>query len=272
MIPYLQQLVSSVDDPTNSLPIVREYLQARILEELQHAGAYRCLAFHGGTALRFLYDIPRFSEDLDFAVESRSEQYDFIAYLRAIEKRFTAENYTLDIRTKKEQTTVNNAFIRFRGLLFELGLTPHENQVLAIKLEIDTNPPAEAVTTTTLLQRHVGLHVRHHDRATLLAGKLHAVFERAYIKGRDWYDLWWYLSQPNWPLPNFAHLNNSLHQSNSSLPKITVANWKPILNERIRLLDWAGVLNDVEPFIIKPNERIAFNKETLLAFVESSDM
>jgi hypothetical protein len=41
--------------------LLREYLQARILAELQRAGAMLSLAFQGGTALRFLYGLPRYS-------------------------------------------------------------------------------------------------------------------------------------------------------------------------------------------------------------------
>jgi predicted nucleotidyltransferase component of viral defense system len=52
--------------------------------------------------------------------------------------------------------------------------------------------------------------LQHHDRASLLAGKLHALFQRRYVKGRDLYDLMWYLSDPNWPEPNLTLLQNAL--------------------------------------------------------------
>ena len=74
---YIEQLLRDVADPVAGRNLVREYLQARILECLQRAGAMVPLAFHGGTALRFLYAIPRFSEDLDFALERPSAGYDF---------------------------------------------------------------------------------------------------------------------------------------------------------------------------------------------------
>ena len=65
--------------------IAREYLQARILDHLHQAGAMQALAFQGGTALRFLYAIPRYSEDLDFALERQAQDYDFRRYLRQVE-------------------------------------------------------------------------------------------------------------------------------------------------------------------------------------------
>jgi hypothetical protein len=74
---------------------VREYLQARILEGLQNAGAMIHLAFQGGTALRFLYAIPRYSEDLGFALEKPGVSYDFRAYLLAIQEGFVKEGYQI---------------------------------------------------------------------------------------------------------------------------------------------------------------------------------
>jgi predicted nucleotidyltransferase component of viral defense system len=262
--PYLQQQLAGITDMAIGLPIVREYLQARILEGLQQSGAFLCLAFHGGTSLRFLYNIPRYSEDLDFAVELRSEQFDFHRYLSTIQRNLSAENYTVEVRAQKEQPVVNKAFIRFRGLLYDLGLSPYPDQVVAIKLEIDTNPPRHAVSETTLLRRHVDLHLRHHDRASLLAGKLQAVLNRTYVKGRDWYDLWWYLKQPDWPLPNFAYLNSGLQQAGSLLPEVSEENWKRILHERTQALNWSVAFHDVEPFIIDIDSQPEFNKERLL--------
>lgn len=77
MKPYLQHLLGEVEEPLQGRHLVREYLQARILESLQRAGAMIPLAFQGGTALRFLYGLARYSEDLDFALERQPEGYDF---------------------------------------------------------------------------------------------------------------------------------------------------------------------------------------------------
>ena len=126
------------------------------------------LAFHGGTALRFLYAIPRTSEDLDFALERAQAPYDLRAYLRAIDARLRAEGYDVDIRVD-DRRTVHSAFVRFPGLLYELALSPHRSQVLAVKIEIDTDPPAGASLTTTVVRRYVTLHLQHYDRASLLA-------------------------------------------------------------------------------------------------------
>lgn len=64
------------------------------------------------------------------------------------------------------------------------------------------------------------LNLLHYDKSSLLAGKLHAVLTRKYTKGRDLYDLMWYLSDPTWPAPNLIQLNNALKQTgwNKTMP------------------------------------------------------
>jgi len=250
---YLSQLLRNAPDPIASRNLAREYLQARILEGLQRAGAMVPLAFHGGTALRFLYAIPRFSEDLDFALERPESGYDFRAYLQAIQSDLAKEGYELEIRLK-DQKTVNSAFVRFNHLLYELGLSAHRDEVLAVKIEVDTQPPTGAVLDTTLIRRHVTLRLQHHDRASLFAGKLHAIFQRRYAKGRDLYDLLWYLSDPTWPHPNFNLLQNALHQTGWDSPVLKENNWRDMLCERLRKIDWQRSIADVKPFLERTNE------------------
>ena len=264
---YLQKLCNEAESPLMARHRVREYLQARILQSLQRAGAMQAVAFHGGTALRFLYGIPRYSEDLDFALERAAETYNFRACLRQIDRDFSAEAYTLDFKVSDKQV-VHKAFVRFRGLLYEVGLSGHPTEVLAVKLEVDTKPPQGAIVTTTSLHRHVRLNLQHHDRASLFAGKLHAVLQRAYPKGRDIYDLWWYLSQPDWPEPNLIQLNEALAQSYWTGTELSRDNWRSIVRESVAQLDWQeDVLGDIQAFIITTDWKQHLNKDVLMALL-----
>ena len=245
---YLSELVRGSRTPAQARNIVREYLQARILGALQRAGAMLPLAFHGGTALRFLYATARYSEDLDFALERPKSSYDLHAYLRRVRGDLAAEGYGLEIKVS-DKRTVHSAFVRFPGLLRELDLSAHRAEVLAVKIEIDTNPPAGAGLETTVVRRHVVLHLQHHDRASLLAGKLHALLERPYVKGRDLYDLLWYLSDPRWPAPNLMLLNNALQQTGWTGGSLTERNWRKAVRDRLRAVVWDRAVADVRPFL-----------------------
>ena len=112
---HLAQLIGTGADASRGRNLVREYLHARILESLQRAGAMVPLAFHGGTALRFLYGIPRYSEDLDFALERDRERYDLRRFLRTIRSALEAEAYAIDLRVS-DRRVAHSAFIRFPGL------------------------------------------------------------------------------------------------------------------------------------------------------------
>jgi len=245
---YLAELTRGSPTPTQTRNVAREYLQARILGVLQRTGAMISLAFHGGTALRFLFASARCSEDLDFALERASDQYDFRACLRAIRAAFAAEGYGVELKVN-DRKTVHSAFVRFPGLPYELGLSPHRSEVLSVKIEVDTNPPTGATLTTSLIRRYVTLQLQHHDRASLLAGKLHAILQRPYVKGRDIYDLLWYLSDPDWPPPNMALLNNALEQTGWHGEALTEDTWREAVRRRLQAAPWDQIVSDVRPFL-----------------------
>jgi predicted nucleotidyltransferase component of viral defense system len=245
---YLAQLVRQTPTIAQGRNLAREFLQARILAALQRAGAMIPLAFHGGTALRFLYAHGRYSEDIDFALEGDPQDYDFRRYLHAIHSELVPEGYTVALKVS-DQKTVHNAYVRFPGLLYDLGLSGQRSEVLAIKLEVDTNPPPGAVLATSVVRRYVVLQLQHHDKASLLSGKLHAILQRPYTKGRDIYDLLWYLSDPTWPSPNLELLNNALAQTGWQGGDLMNTNWRGHVKARLQSLDWKGLQADVRPYV-----------------------
>jgi len=260
---HLAEVVRGAPTPVQGRNLAREYLQAQILASLQRAGAMIPLAFHGGTALRFLYGIPRYSEDLDFALEGASEEYDFRRYLRAVQRDLAAQGYAVELKVSDEKV-VHSAFVRFAGLLYELGLSPQRGDMLSVKLEVDTRPPAGAVVQTSVVRRPVILQLQHHDRASLLAGKLHALLQRRYAKGRDLYDLLWYLSDPAWPAPNLILLNSALEQMGRAGPDVTAESWPGIVRERLKGLAWDRVVADVRPFLEPGTDPSLLTPENLL--------
>lgn len=258
----LLDLIRNNWDPIHTRNLVREYLQARILEGMQRSGAMIPLAFQGGTALRFLYNIARFSEDLDFALERSAVTYNFRSYLKTIQAEFLAEGYRLQIKVN-DQKTVHSAFVRFSDLLYELKLSSQPNEALSVKIEVDTNPPEGAGLEIDLVRRYIPLRIQHHDRASLLAGKIHAMLQRKYAKGRDIYDLMWYLSDPSWPEPNLIMLNNALRQTHWSGPILAAENWREMVFARLKNMDWNAALADVRPFLERPGEIDLLSLENL---------
>lgn len=260
---YLRQWVAGAPGELLQRSLAREYLQARMLQALQDSGAFLNWVFHGGTALRFLYAMPRYSEDLDFSLLDPSRDSEFRNLLGAAHRMFEAEGYQLSIKVN-DRKTVHSGFVRFRGLLYELGLSGRPSETLSIKVELDTNPPQGARWETTLIRRHVTLNLPHHDKASLLAGKLHAILSRPYVKGRDLYDLVWYLSDPSWPAPNLELLHNALAQTGWKGPRLTARTWKRVLSEHLKPIDWRQARQDVAPFLERESDLALLTLENCL--------
>ena len=248
--------------------VLREYVQAHVLLSLQSERAFERLAFVGGTALRFLYGLRRHSEDLDFTLE-RPKGYRFSRLLERIESDLAKAGFDVTLHPR-EVEPIHTAFIRLPGLLYEAELSLHRTEKASIKIEIDTNPPQGARLETTVIDRHFLIALLHHDLPSLMAGKLHALLSRPYTKGRDLYDLLWYLSRPEPTIPNLVLLKNALAQTEWQGTAVTLENWSSVIEDKLRELDFREVAEDVGPFLESPEERALLTRETLLTALEKT--
>jgi hypothetical protein len=188
--------------------------------------------------------------------------------MASVRTDLNAEGYTVEVRART-RATVASAFVKFRGLLHALGLSPHSDEVLTVKVEIDTNPPEGAGTETRLVRRFILLHLLHYDRASLLAGKLHAVLTRKYTKGRDLYDLAWYLADSTWPAPNLLQLNNALKQTGWNGDEATPENWRALVRKKLETVDWAQARRDVTPFLERRQDVDLVSDTVLLPLLDN---
>lgn len=266
MKPLLMEFLGDEPNAFARRNMAREFLQARVLLALQDHGAFANWAFVGGTALRFLYRLPRYSEDLDFSLTSPGNDAEFERRMKSVQGDLAAEAYSVEVKTRA-RATVASAHVKFRGLLYEIGVSPHRDEVFMVKVEIDTNPPAGAVTETRVLRRFVILNLLHYDRASLLAGKLHAVLTRKYTKGRDLYDLAWYLADDTWPAPNLLQLNNALQQTGWRGEDATSENWRLLVADRLDSVDWKQAQLDVAPFLEREQDAALVSKASSLGLL-----
>ncbi len=250
------------------LNILREYAQTLILRILQEQGFFRSTAFVGGTALRFVYGLPRFSEDLDFSIEGK-EKRNFVELARAVKRGLELQGYTISL-TYKDTNAVKYAFVKFEGLLHEAALTPHAGQKLSVKIEVDSQAPAGAALETRIVNKHVPLAFLTYDVPSLFAGKIHALLSRRYTKGRDFFDLGWYLSTWKNLTPNFQLLQNALKQTGWKGPLPTEKNWRSLLLEVVQAADWKKVRSDVQNFLERPSDLEVFTKENVLRLLGES--
>ena len=208
------------DDYVSAL---REILQQIALLGLWRGKFFEHAAFYGGTALRVLYGLDRYSEDLDFSLLKRSPSFSLGTYGEALRRELGSFGFevTFESRKRRPPSAVESAFLKantLRQLIVVKAGAPagsmHTDQVLKIKLEVDTDPPGGFETGSRAVLLPVPFAVRAYELPDLFAGKVHAVLCRKWktrVKGRDWYDLVWYLGHH--PRLRLSHLEARLRHS-----------------------------------------------------------
>ena len=241
---------------------MKEIMQEIVLCGLSRAGFFKEAAFYGGTALRIFYGLDRFSEDLDFSLEQINLDFDLCSYFPVLEKEVKAFGLNVEIQEKEKtkESNIRSAFLKGNTkehlLLFyadeRVVGTVAKNEVVKIKFEVDTNPPAFATYEHKYRLLPVPYEIRLYDMPSLFAGKIHAVICRGWqsrIKGRDLYDYIFYLSKA--VTVNQRHLRARLIDSGyiSENQECTLEEIKTMLKNRFDSIDFLQARKDVEPFI-----------------------
>ncbi len=234
---------------------IREITQELVLAALGRTDFFKTAAFQGGTALRILYGLDRFSEDLDFALKRSDPGFAWKEYLQTMTDELSAYGYKIEIQDRsKADSAVKKAFIKDdaigKVLNFQFAGKSGVVGKIRIKLEVDINPPDGSEYEIKYLDFPFVSSVVVQTVPSLFAGKIHALLCRDYLKGRDWYDFLWYTSRRT-PI-NFRLLSSALSQ---------VGPWKnwgqsfdydwcvQALKEKIEIIEWPSVAEDVRRFV-----------------------
>lgn len=233
---------------------IREVMQEIALAGLQRAGFFDKAAFYGGTCLRIFYELPRFSEDLDFSLLKPEKHFSLEPYFKAIEKEFSDWGFGVQItqRKKSAQSAVVSAFLKKETSIYDVQITGQRR--LKIKFEVDTDPPSGFAVEERLLVQPYSFYVKCYALPDLYAGKMHALLFRRWknrVKGRDWFDFEWYV-QRRTPL-NLAHLEERARQSGDwDGGKLSRDDFYRLLEARIQSLDVVSAKSDVRTFVRLP--------------------
>lgn len=241
---------------------LKEILQELALVGLWRSRFFEHAAFYGGTALRILYGLDRFSEDLDFTLLKPDPEYSLKPYHQAIRNEFTSYGFSVEIDDKSKTwiTPIRSAFIKTNtlGELLKIGIPKdlvkglHPEMSLKIKVEVDTDPSPAYDVETRFLLTPFSVGIRTVVLRDIFAGKMHAVLFREWkgrVKGRDWYDWSWLVNQ-NVNL-SLKRLAIHMHQS-GFLPKdeiLTKERFEQLMHSKIDGLDFNSAKADMQPFV-----------------------
>jgi predicted nucleotidyltransferase component of viral defense system len=268
----------SQQDYINAL---KEVFQEIALLGLWRAKFFEKAAFYGGSALRILYGLDRFSEDLDFSLLHKDVDFSLNPYNAAITKELAAFGFTATVQTKYKQleTNIESAFIKAETkaqlLTIEAPLDivkcMHKMQTIKIKMEVDINPPGLFTTETKFLLQPIPFSVKSFTEPNLFAGKIHAILCRPWttrVKGRDWYDLVWYISR-NTPV-DLLHLKERLIQSKvwTRRDSLDREAFLELLTKKIKQTDFKKAQNDVRPFLSHTANIMLWSEKFFIAILE----
>jgi len=257
MIEIIQKRLDAykATNPVEEEQATKEIIQEIALYALWRGGFFEVAAFQGGTSLRILHGLPRFSEDLDFMLKVPDPDFDWSGYLTQLLACF--EEYGLKseaIPKGRMQQRIKKAVIKDNSITNQLNLSfyqGHEGQKIKIKLEIDVEPPGSSGYAYTYLDFPTDYEVCHQDLSSNFALKLHALLCRGFLKGRDWYDFNWYIKQNI--SPNLPHLKNALVQYGPWQGQddlvVDIPWLKNVMQEKIDGIDWPEAAADVERFL-----------------------
>ena len=252
---FIQKQLESYQFKTaqEELNALTEITQEIILYGLAQSNFFQKALFHGGTCLRIIHGMERFSEDLDFSLKAPEPDFDLMFYLEKTIDTIRAYGYEWEIvgsqsvdRNVKSRFLKDGSLKKLISFKHDLGL----RKKIKLKIEIDINPPANAKYAAGYVDFPVDFVLSTHDLPTLFAGKCHALLCRPYTKGRDWYDYLWYLKKGI--VLNVDFLESSLKQWGPWKGKnIRVTeNWiNENIGKKIQSMDWKHAVQDVSRFL-----------------------
>lgn len=249
--------IYTMEDEENAL---KEILQEIALYALSTTDFFSKARFQGGTALRILYHLPRFSEDLDFILKQPDSDFHWEKYIHQMERGFEVFSIEPEIIDRsKAETTVQKLFLKDNsiGKLLQLKFKYHAQRKLIIKFEIDTHPPQCSSDEIKFLDFPVDFSILAQDLPNNFSGKCHALLCRTYVKGRDWFDFSWYVA--NETQINFKFLSSALNQTGDWKGENLIINKRWLLEkltDKIKSLDWSAVSQDVARFV-RPEQQAA---------------
>jgi len=233
---------------------VKEILQEVTLYALWRADFFELAAFQGGTSLRILHGLPRFSEDLDFILRTPDPDFVWVPYFKTLSEVLAEFGIRCELVDRGNMDrAVRQALLKDDSIARQLDLSfygGNNSRKLKVKLEIDTRPPLNSGFEFYYLDFPLDFEVCAQDLPSNFSLKIHALLCRPYIKGRDWYDFTWYVA--NGIVPNLKLLHNALLQYGPWAGEILTVdmNWlNSVLMEKMQSIAWIDAAKDVAPFL-----------------------
>ncbi len=181
--------------------LLKEVLQAYVLDFIYNHPRYRRLNFYEGTCLHVVYNLNRLSEDLDFDNSAQVDLSNLAEDLTALFRKSLGYD-PVEIKSQQGENGILRVTIKL-PVLNELELSPHRNEALHLKVEVSHHRQIAILQNTPVFYLGRSFVPSHFSLETMMSGKMIACLERnfqrgregAFIKGRDYYDVLWFMQK-----------------------------------------------------------------------------
>lgn len=283
----LEQMLEKYDlsDSHSIHRAIREVLQEIVLTGIWRAKLFEHMAFYGGTALRILYGLDRFSEDIDFSLLKPNPDFKWAPFAKTIENELKGFgfDFTLEQKEKSFSSDVQSAFLKTNTLqaMLKVGINKdltfgiHPDTILKIKIEVDTDPVLGFRTQQEMLRNPIAIPITTIVKPDLFASKMHAALYRAWknrVKGRDWYDVIWYIrNKVPIGLKHFTECLEKNFPGKENVPKDLSA-LKNLITKKIDTLDIDSAKKDILPFVRDTEAIDLWDKDYLKYWIERLEL
>ena len=287
MNPAIRRMLErySHDTVEENVAALREILQQLALLGLWRSKFFEHAAFYGGTALRILYGLDRYSEDLDFSLLEPIPDFSLAKYGSSLERELAGFGFEVSFAPieKNRESPIESAFIKANTLqqLIEIDADRsllagiQSEQRLKIRLEVDIDPPGGFETEAKPILQPVPFAVRTYVLPDMFAGKMHALLYRRWrnrVKGRDWYDFVWYVA--SYPQLHLSHLEQRMRQSGDyhGAKPLDEHSFRAMIHEAIDQLDVDHARQEVTPFVVDPRALEIWSRELFHTLVDQIEL
>jgi predicted nucleotidyltransferase component of viral defense system len=260
LINELENIIKIGKDNNSSI----EYIKIKIKESLiyyalnfiYNSPKWNNLIFGGGTALKIIGKTGRLSEDLD--MDYNNEDFDFNKFLIDITQYFKQlgiENLTSSIKGNGKIITLKFPILKKLKIIDNIK---SESDLLYLKIEIEENKYSNfKIKTTPIAENNLFFVIRNYDLETLFANKIGAILGRKDkvfqdkfdFKGRDFYDLIWFLEKGI--KPNLKRLKQIIKAEQGIVIKNYDDIWE-LIQKRIEKIDTKGIYIDMINLVESP--------------------
>ncbi len=260
LIDNLKKIVKNGKNENLSAEYIKIELKEKLilftLNFIYNSSKWSKLVFSGGTALKMIGKTARLSEDLDMDyMENEFDYKDFVKDLLSYFEGLGLVNITTSIKQEGKIITLKFPVLKELGLITNIK---NQSNLLHLKIELEKNKYSQfKIKTIPFISNNLFFVIKSYDLETLFSNKIGAILGRRNkiyhhkydFKGRDFYDLIWFMQ--NGIKPNIKRAKQIIKAEQDKKISSYDDIWD-LIRQRISNIDTKGIYKDIKNLVKEP--------------------